>query len=110
LFRTATGDPIRFGIMEAKFIERLEMVQMARLDLLSDQIEVAEVYGVRRSFRRGSMTEAGKRGVPPEIIDSNNRWRRVEKAGTRRASMAMQEHYTDVQISLDKLLIYSSAL
>lgn len=95
MFRTATGDPIRFGIMEAKFIERLEMVQMARPDLLSDQIEVAEVYGVRRSFRRGSTTEAGKRGVPPEIIDSNNRWRRVEKAGTRQASMAMQEHYTD---------------
>jgi hypothetical protein len=54
--------------------------------------------------------EAGNRGVPPEVIDANNRWQKVEKAGTSQASFTMREHYTDVRILLDKLLIYSSAL
>lgn len=110
LFQTASGDPIRFGVMEPKFIDRLEAVQISRPDLLSDQVEVAEAYGVRRSFRRGSTTEAGNRGVPSDVVDANNRWRKVENAGTRQASMNMQEHYTDVRLSLDKLLVYSTAL
>ena len=110
LFRSVNGNPIRFGEMEPKFIERLEEVQAARPDILSDQINVEEEFGVSRSFRRGSTTEAGNRGVSPEIIEDNNRWQRVEKAGTRQASFGMREHYTDVRISLDKLLIYSTAL
>ncbi len=75
LFQMPTGNPIRFGIMEPKFIERLEAVQMSRPDLLSDQVEVAEAYGIRRSLRRGSTTEAGNKGVLPEVIDANNHWR-----------------------------------
>jgi hypothetical protein len=109
LFQMPTGNPIRFGIMEPKFIERVEAVQMSRPDLRSDQVEVTEAYGIRMSLRRGSTTEAGNKGVLPEVIDANN-WRRIENAGTRQASMSMREHYTDMRISLNKLLIYSTAL
>lgn len=110
LFRTSQGFPIRFSEMEPKFIEGLEVVQATRPDILSDQINVEDEFGIRRSFRRGSTTETGNRGVPPEVIDANNRWQKVEKAGTSQASFTMREHYTDVRILLDKLLIYSSAL
>ena len=110
LFRTKAGQPIRAGAMEMQFFTRLETVQMLRPDLIPEQVDVCDVYGVSRSFRRGSTTEAGNRGVPANIIEMNNRWRRAERAGTSQASMGMREHYTDVRLSLPQLLRYSLAL
>lgn len=110
LFRTTTGQPIHAGSMEYKFFFRLEEVQALHPDLIPDQVDVPEVYGVSRSFRRGSTTEAGNRGVAPNIIEMNNRWRKVERAGTAQASIGMREHYTDVRMALPQLLRYSAAL
>ena len=110
MFRTENGQPIRAGVMEPSLFLRLEQVQLLRPDLISDQVDIAEVYGVSRSFRRGSTTEAGNRGVPANIIEINNRWRRVECAGTSATSLGMREHYTGVCLALPQLLRYSTAL
>ena len=110
LFQTSKGQPIRAGAMEAKFIQRLEYVQEKRPDLISQQVDVAEEYGVSRSFRRGSTTEAGNRGVAASIIEMNNRWRKTERSGMSQSSLGMREHYTDVRLALPQLLRYSSAL
>ena len=46
-------------------------------------MNVYEEYGLSRSFRRGSNSEALNRGVKELVIDRNNRWRKEERAGVK---------------------------
>lgn len=58
IFCNRLGHRINASDIEQKFLERLEMLQEARPDLIPDGIEVAEEYGIYRSFRRGSTSTA----------------------------------------------------
>lgn len=110
MFRDGKGIPARAGMMEAAFYARLETIQDECPDLIGIEVSVPEEYGVYRSFRRGATSEAVNRGVPPNVIEANNRWRRVEQAGTRQASMPMIDHYADIRLMLNHLLRFSSEL
>lgn len=57
-----------------------------------------EDYGLSRSFRRGSNSEAINRGVSAVTIDRKNRWKAVDKAGASNAKLRMRSHYTDVLV------------
>jgi len=75
------------------------------------EIDVFDVFSLRRSLRRGSDSQAIAQQVAPDDIDLNNRWRRVEQAGSRKATFQkMRQHYADVRILLPALLRYSRAL
>ncbi len=78
--------------------------------LLTSVEDVSEELGIYRSFRRGATSEAVNAGVPPDVIDANNRWRQVHKAGVSKPSMTMRQHYTDVRLTLNHLLHFSKAL
>jgi hypothetical protein len=110
LFLESNGRPSRCGDFESELIERLIEVRDERQDLFEIGLNVAEAYGVSRSFRRGSTTEAQNRGVPPSVIDINNRWRKVERAGGRAPSMSMREHYTEIRMAIKQLWVYSRSL
>lgn len=110
LFRSDDGFPIRAGTMEESFFARLEKVQDERPDLIGPDTIVSEEYGIYRSARRGATSEATNRGVRPEVIDANNRWRKVERAQGKLPSSSMQAHYTDARLIIDQLLIFSSNL
>ena len=73
-------------------------------------MDVHEEYGLSRSFRRGSTSEAINRGVTDSEIDRNNRWRKEERAGARKAKLKMRDHYSEVLVSLRSYLRYSQAL
>lgn len=62
--------------------DRLEVVQKIHPELISPSIDVLEDYGLSRSFRRGSNSEAINRGV-----DRKDRWRSVERIGTRKVRL-----------------------
>jgi hypothetical protein len=109
-FRKHNSEPMKSGDMSNTFYKYLGMVQDYRPDLLPRDVEVEDVYGISRSFRRGSNSRAVDRGVPPEVIDSNNRWRKVEQAGSMQPSLSMREHYMDVQLALNQFLRYSIEL
>jgi hypothetical protein len=64
--------------------------------MMSSVYEVSEECGVHRSFRRGATSQAEDEGVPPEVIDANNRWRCKNQAGASQPAFSMREHYTDV--------------
>jgi hypothetical protein len=100
------------GTYEACFHEILGEIQLSRPDLIPVNVDVPEDYGIGRSFRRGSDSEALARGVSPSDVDAMNRWRSVEKAkGRRPAHASMREYYADVRIAaLDRSLRYSVAL
>jgi len=111
VFRDEQGYPIRAMEYDYEFCQRLAEIQLIRKDLIQGDIDVFNVYSLRRSLRRGSDSQAIARNVDPADIDLNNRWRLVEKAGTRKATFnRMQHHYADVKILLPALLRYSRAL
>jgi hypothetical protein len=110
LFRDPHGARIKAGNMEPKFFDRLEQVQDTRSDLIPPTDEVVEDYGIYRSFRRGSTSEAVNQGLPPEVIDLNNRWRKFQRAGASRPTLSMRDHYSDIRLTLNQALRYSSVL
>ena len=73
-------------------------------------VDVRSEYGIYRSLRRGSTTHAVNVGVKEPDIERNNRWRKVEAAGTKNPGLSMMDHYTEIKQALTTLLRYSSAL
>lgn len=110
LFRMKTGERLRVTDMNTYFLLRLEKVQSLRPDLIAVDVEIDEVYGISRSLRRGSTSRAVDMGLSPDVIDTNNRWRKFERARAMQPSLNMREHYTDVLLSLKQLLRYSEAM
>jgi len=110
LFRSKTGSKIRAIDVEPQFFDRLESIQSLRPDLISPTDNISEEYGIYRSFRRGSTSEATNKGLPPDAIEANNRWRKFHKAGASRTTLSMREHYSDIGLTLNQYLRYSSVL
>ena len=44
------------------------------------------------------------------MIDRKNRWRKEERASTRKANLRVRDHYTEVLVSLGSYLKYLQAL
>jgi hypothetical protein len=107
-----TGNAARAGSNEYDILVELDGIQKEEGDVISDTVDVFERYGVSRSFRRGSNTQAINQGVSDADIDHNNRWSRIEKSeGRTPAAVRMQQHYADVLLLLlPTLLRYSLAL
>ena len=93
-----------------EFKERLDDIQSRRPDLIHPNIEVHEVYNIRRSLRRGSVTTAREAGVKEPTIDLVNRWSGYENRGGRRGGQKMRDHYTEIRMMRKGILKYSQAL
>ena len=109
-FTNNKGGRMKSKDLEVDILDRIAVIQRRYPDLIRPGVEVHEEYGLSRSFRRGSNSEAQNRGVSEGGIDHNNRWRKVEKAGARKPKLTMREYYTDVLVSLESFLRYSQAL
>jgi hypothetical protein len=59
---------------------------------------------------RGATSEAVNAGVPPDVIDANNCWRKVNQAVASQPTLGMREHYTDVRLTLNHTMIFSRHL
>lgn len=79
--------------LESCILDRIAKVQTNYPELISSSVNVHEEYGLPRSFRRGSNSEALNRGVSEAVIDRNNCWRKKE-----RVKLRMRDHYTDVLV------------
>jgi hypothetical protein len=110
LFRNSQGQRIKASDVEPTFFDRLEQVQEMRPDLICDSDAVSDEYGIYRSFQQGSTSEATNQGLPPEVINLNNCWRKFYQAGASRPSLTMRDHYSDVRLTLNQSLRYSAAL
>ena len=102
--------PITIAQLDVLFHEYLATLQVVSPELLSPQVEVDHTYSFRRSIRRGSTTHARNRNVPVDVIETNNRWKRLDRAGFREPSLSMVETYTDAVASLDLNIRYSQSL
>eukprot|EP00980_Cylindrotheca_fusiformis_P003587 scaffold795_cov113-Cylindrotheca_fusiformis.AAC.4 len=107
LFRRPDGEQAKIGSFDAEFTARLMRVQEAQPDLFEPNLVVGDAYGLRRSPRRGSTSEASNSGVRREVIELNNRWRKFERAKGRDPALSMAAHYTDVKLMVESFLEYS---
>jgi len=75
VFRDHEGRQIRATDYDYEFCRRLAEIQTTRKDLVRTEIDVFDVFSLRRSLRRGSDSQAIAQQVAPDDIDLNNRWR-----------------------------------
>jgi hypothetical protein len=106
VFQTSRGKQAKIGAYDDEFLDRLVGVRGRRARLFDPGVNVMEVYSLHRSLRRGSTTRATNRGVPKEIIEMNNRWRKLEAARGRRQGMSMMSHYTEIRLAIPTLWRY----
>jgi hypothetical protein len=110
LLQGKRGEAVRLGKFAEGFYTCLKHVQTSRPDLINQDVEVREDYGLSRSCRRGVTTHARNVGVDPDVVNANNRWRIEESARGGRPWLTMQDYYTEVRQSLPLLLKFSGPL
>jgi hypothetical protein len=95
---------------DAGFVERLLELQAARPELIPQEVDIGEQFGLSRSFRRGSTSVARTRGLDDKYVELINRWRTVESARGHQPSLPMRDHYSDIAIMVPEMVKYSLAL
>ena len=86
---------MKLGRYAEGFYTCLEHVQTVRSDLIEENIEVREDFGLSRSARRGVTTHGRNVGVAEHVVQANNRWRKEESAQRGRPWLMMQDYYTE---------------
>jgi hypothetical protein len=109
-FANARGKQAKAALYEPRFFEQLNFVRARHPGLFPPGINVEDDFGVSRSGRRGSATEAANQGVAAAIIEMICRWRKVERAQGRAPNLGMREHYMEVSQALEIHLQYSRPL
>jgi len=113
IFSDATGEREKGGTYEDYMFKLLEKVQSRHQEYIPADLEVREAYGIPRSCRQGANSEAknARNGDCEEKdINRKNRWRAVDRAKTKKASMDMLQLYTDTRLTLTADLKFSSCL
>ena len=95
---------------ELDILDRLHLIQQQHPDLIPPDVQVYDEYGLSRSFRRGSTSEARSQAVQENDINLANRWWTFDNAQGRCPRLAMADHYSDIRLLIPALLRYSSAL
>ena len=95
------------GDLDVLFHSVLKRVQALQPEVIAGYINVEEDYSVKRSLRQGSTTEGQNRGIPTDVIEANNRWRKHMHANGSLPSMSMIERYSDAKASAELLVRFS---
>ena len=90
--------------------DRLLEIQEERPDLIPQEFDVLEEYGLARSFRRGSTTEAKNQGVPEPEVDSIRRRKEGKDCTEAYFTGGMQAHYADQRQMAKTSVRFSQAL
>lgn len=109
-FHSKSGTLASSSNYELDILDRLHLIQQHSPDQIPADVQVYEEYGLSRSFRRGSTSEARSRNVAECYVNLANRWRTFENAKGRHPRLSMQDHYSDIRLLIPALLCYSSAL
>ena len=111
-FQWEDGKQARMSDYEEVIFSKLEEIQ-ANTSLIDKEINIREEFGLARSFRRGSTTEAQNKQVAQSDIDWIARWN-SKKAGVDERTPyfqgEMRIHYADQKQMTVTLLRFSQAL
>ncbi len=107
MFQNQDGTKMKTKVIESKIHGRLETVRVLKLNLIAQETEIQEKYGVFCSYRRGGMVVATNHGAPPLVIELNRCWKKSHQSWVSCPNIMIWEHYTDVHLVLDQLLEFS---
>jgi hypothetical protein len=103
MFFDGKGNQAKIGKYDNGFIDHLTWIKMLKQHLFEPALIIVEAYILRRLLRRGSTSEAINRGVPKDLIQMNNWWRKFENSRGRRPGMSMIAHYTEIKLMIASL-------
>ena len=92
---------------DKRFYDYLSDIQSRRKDLIGEDVDIADVYFLARSLRRGATTRAQLAGVPEPDISWVNRWGTGLECTVKGP---MRVIYTERALMLDSFLKFSRAL
>ena len=93
-----------------EFWNQLERFREERPELIPSNTDVRHHYNIYRLPRRGSTARATDQGVDEPTINLHNRWRSREQLQGQRSRRSMRDYYTDLRLTINKLLLYTKAL
>ena len=93
--------------MDIGFHALLRLVQNRCPNLIADSVKVEDDYSMKRSLRRGATAEAQNAQIPTNVIQANNRWRKLSRANGMTPGMSTMERYTDAKASMPTLILFS---
>jgi hypothetical protein len=109
-FIDQNGNQAPMGYFTDAIMDQLQQIQDLHPELIAAGINIMEEFGLARSFRRGSNTQAQIRKVAPDIINWINRWRTEEAAKGKATSSSMRVLYAETKLMLETYLAYSRSL
>jgi hypothetical protein len=101
--------PTKLMEYEHDFYKVIEKVQSTS-DLIADDVDVREAYGILRSLRRSVTAHARNMGVPKDLINAINRWRKEANSSTGAPRLDMDDVYAELDALIPLMLRYSRAL
>jgi hypothetical protein len=94
---------------EHHFYKVIEKVSTTS-DLIADEVDVREAYGIIRSLRRSVTAHARNMGVSKDLINAINRWRKEANSTTGAPRLDMDDVYAELEALIPLMLRYSRAL
>ena len=88
----------------------LTEIQQERPNIILEDVNVGEDYGIGRSLRRGAEVRALNTRVPEPVISAINLWWNIERAKGTQPRFIILEHYADVVLMLETILQLSRPL
>jgi hypothetical protein len=110
-FQQPDGSQTKMSDFNELVFEKLLEIQEIRPDVIAPELDVTEVIGLARSFRRGAVSQAGNQGVSESDINWMNRWRSKTGGDEKKGKSGnMRTMYSDEKIVMRPYLNFSGGL
>jgi hypothetical protein len=106
----SAGKKMSISEMDELFHGILLEVQRRYPKILPDSVKITEEFSTFRSLRRGATSEAQNVKIPRDVIEANNRWRKISRAKGLVPGFSMMERYSDAKILVPTLTRFSQSL
>jgi hypothetical protein len=112
MFKSRTmGKKMSISEMDKLFHSVLQLeVQRRYPKVLPDSVKIMDKFSTFRSLRRGATSEAQNVKIPREVIEANNRWRKLSRAKGLTPGFSMMEKYLDAKSLVPTLTRFSKSL
>ena len=94
-FCVPNGSVIAYRNTDGEFHKALQQVQEGHPELILLDLEVGELYHIKRSLRRGVTSRATELKISQMVIDMNNRWGTLQMNRGKKGLYKMSQLYLD---------------
>mmetsp|Transcript_12603 Transcript_12603/g.21354 ORF Transcript_12603/g.21354 Transcript_12603/m.21354 type:complete len:444 (+) Transcript_12603:3911-5242(+) len=105
-FQRSDGSRAKASDYRNNIFSKLEDIQQ-RTNLIDEDVNVWEDYGIQRSGRRFFVTESLNCGIPRHVIEAQCRWSTDRAKGNKTVTRSMMQHYSEVR-NMKSVLIQPS--